>query len=94
MMAIFGALLPRFVLLVAWSNDASYWAQTLFGGPVLFLGGFLFFPWTTLIYGLVQPNGLTILNLVFIAAAFMVDLGTWGIGAFATRQQTSNYRGT
>ncbi len=56
MMAIFGALIPRFVLLVAWSNDATYWAQTLFGGPVLFLGGFLFFPWTTLIYGLVQTQ--------------------------------------
>jgi hypothetical protein len=94
MMAIFGALLPRFVLLVAWSNDSTYWAQTLFGGPVLFLGGFLFFPWTTLIYGLVQTNGLSILNLIFIAAAFLIDLGTWGIGAFATKKQADSYMGS
>jgi hypothetical protein len=94
MMAIFGALIPRFVLLVAWSNDATYWAQTLFGGPVLFLGGFLFFPWTTLIYGLVQTTGLSILNLIFIAAAFLIDLGTWGIGVFATKQKTDSYMGS
>ena len=25
MMAIFGALLPRFALLVGWANDPGYW---------------------------------------------------------------------
>ena len=92
MMAIFGALLPRFVLLVAWSNASSYWG-TLFGSPVWLLGGFLFFPWTTLIYGLVQQNGLSLLNWVFIGAALLIDLGTWGIGAFASRKQVSSYMG-
>ena len=48
MMAIFGAILPRFVLLVGWVNDPTAWTN-LFGSPVWFLGGFLFFPWTTLI---------------------------------------------
>jgi hypothetical protein len=94
MMAIFGAFIPRLVLLVAWSNDQAYWGTTLFGSGVWFLGGFLFFPWTTLIYGLVAPNGLSILNIIFLLAAFMIDLGTWGIGFFASRQQVSNYRGT
>ena len=93
MMAIFGAILPRFVLLVAWSNDQPYWSS-LFGSPIWFLGGFLFFPWTTLIYGLAQANGLSLLNWIFIPAAVAVDLGTWGIGAFATRKEVSNYRGT
>ncbi|HYH93972.1 MAG TPA: hypothetical protein VD763_12485 [Candidatus Saccharimonadales bacterium] len=91
MMAIFGAILPRFVLLVGWSNDAAYWG-TLFGSGVWTLFGFLFFPWTTLIYGLVQTNGLSLLNIIFLIAALLIDLGTWGIGAFATRQQVSNYR--
>ena len=93
MMAIFGALIPRFVLLVAWSNDSNYW-NTLFGSPVWFLGGFLFFPWTTLIYGFVAPNGLSLLNIVFLIAAFAIDLGTWGVGFFASREQVSSYRGT
>ena len=93
MMAIFGALLPRLVLLVGWSNDPTAWTS-LFGSPVWFLGGFLFFPWTTLIYGFVQPNGLSILNIIFLICAFAIDLGTWGIGFFAGRKEVSNYRGT
>jgi hypothetical protein len=93
MMAIFGAILPRFALLVGWFNDPAAWTAVL-GSPVWFLGGFLFFPWTTLIYGFVAPNGLSIVNIIFLAFALLVDLGTWGVGFFASREQVSNYRGT
>jgi len=55
-------------------------------------GGFLFFPWTTLIYALVYKNGLSLLNLIFLACALAVDLGTWGIGFFAGRKEYSSYR--
>jgi hypothetical protein len=92
MMALFGAILPRFMLLVVWSNDQTYWANLL-GLPVWFLGGFLFFPWTTLVYGFAAVNGLSLLNWIFIGAALLIDLGTWGIGFFASREQVSNYRG-
>ncbi len=91
MMAIFGALIPRLVLLVGWSNDQAYWGS-LFGSGVWLLGGFLFFPWTTLIYGFVAPNGLTLLNIIFLVGAIAIDLGTWGVGFFATRERASSYR--
>ena len=91
MMAIFGAILPRFLLLVGWSNDQAFWGS-LFGSQVWLLGGFIFFPWTTLIYGFVQLNGLNVLNLIFLVLGFLIDLGTWGVGFFATRQQVSNFR--
>ena len=94
MMAIFGAILPRFVLLVGWSNDPAGWVSGARLDPSLLLGGFLFFPWTTLIYGFVAPNGLSFLNIIFLIAAFAIDLGTWGIGFFASREQVSSYRGT
>ena len=93
MMAIFGAILPRFALLVGWSNNPASW-EAIFGSPVWFLGGFLFFPWTTLIYGFVQPNGLSLFNIIFLIGALLIDLGTWGVGIFATRREVSNYRGT
>ena len=93
MMAIFGALLPRFVLLVGWSNDPAGWGA-VFGSNIWLLGGFIFLPWTTLIYGLVQPNGLTFLNIIFLIGALGIDLATWGVGFFATRKQASSYRGT
>jgi len=72
MMALFGAILPRFMLLVVWSNDQTYWANLL-GMPVWFLGGFLFFPWTTLVYGFAAVNGLSLLNWIFIGAALLID---------------------
>jgi hypothetical protein len=93
MMAIFGAILPRFVILAGWVNDQAGW-KAVFGSEVWLLGGFLFFPWTTLIYALVQPNGLSLLNWIFLGCALLIDLGTWGIGFFAGRKEYSAYRGT
>ena len=92
MMAFFGALLPRFLILVGWVNDQAAW-QNLYGSSVLLLFGFLFFPWTTLIYGMVAANGMTVLNWIFVGLAIALDLGTWGVGFFASRKQVSNYRG-
>ena len=92
MMALFGAILPRFLLLVGWANDQTYW-QSVLGAPVWFLGGFLFFPWTTFVYGYVSPTGLSLLNWIFLGCALLIDLGTWGIGALAVRKQApSNFR--
>jgi hypothetical protein len=93
MMAIFGALLPRFILLVGWVNDAEYWAN-LFGGALWSALGFLFLPWTMLVYGVAQTNGMTLLNWIFVAIAFVIDLGTWGVGAFAARKQASSIYGS
>jgi hypothetical protein len=93
MMAIFGAILPRFVLLAGWVNDQAGWAS-LFGSPVWFLGGFLFFPWTTLVYGLAVQNGMTLLNWILLGCALLIDLGTWGVGFFAGRKEYSAYRGS
>lgn len=91
MMAFFGAIIPRFVLLVGWVNDQTYW-QNVFNAPIWFLAGFLLFPWTTLIYGLAQQNGMSFLNWIFLGGALLIDLGTWGIGVFAGRKQYDAYR--
>jgi hypothetical protein len=92
-MALFGAILPRFALLVGWFNDPAYW-NAVFGSQLWLFLGFIVLPWTTFIYGLAAPNGLSIINIIFLAFALLIDLGTWGIGFFAARKQTSSYRGT
>ena len=92
-MAIFGAIVPRFVLFVGWFNDPAFW-NAVFSSQVLFVLGFIFLPWTTLIYGLASPNGLSLINWIFLLFGVLIDLGTWGVGFFAVRQQTSSYRGT
>jgi hypothetical protein len=88
-----GALAPRLALFAGWSNDQPYW-DAVFGSQLWLVAGFLFLPWTTLIYGLVAPNGLTLLNIVFLVLGFVADLTTWGIGGLAGRKEYSAYRGT
>lgn len=89
--ALIGAILPRFVLLVGWSNDQAYWGS-LFGSEVWLGLGWLVLPWTTLVYGLAQPNGMTPLNWIFLLMAVVADVGTWGIGVFGSRKEVSAYR--
>jgi hypothetical protein len=88
---IFGIILPRFALLVGWYNDPTFW-NNLLTSQVWLLGGFLFFPWATLIYGFTAPNGMTLINWIFVIAAFFLDLATWGIGALSAREPVSNFR--
>jgi len=90
--AIVGAILPRFALLVGWSNAQAYWGS-LFGSEIWLGLGFLFMPWTTLVYGLFQGNGLSLLNWAFLIMAIIGDLGTWGIAGFGSRKDVSAYRG-
>jgi hypothetical protein len=42
LMAIFGAILPRFAILAGWVNDQAGWQAAFV--RVWLLGGFLFFP--------------------------------------------------
>ena len=88
--AALGIILPRFALLVAWYNDPTYWNTLL--GSQLWLGlGFIFLPWTTLIYGFTAANGLSFINIIFIGLAILGDVGTWGGGFLGTRKRVSNY---
>jgi len=91
LVAVFGFILPRFLLLVGWSNDPTFW-NSVFGSQLWLGVGFLALPWTTFIYGLTERNGLTPLNILFILLAVVLDIGTWGGGILGTRRQTSNFR--
>lgn len=78
--ALINAILPRFLLLVGWTNDQAYWGS-LFGSSFWLAGGILVLPWTTLVYGFAKPNGLTLLDLIFLVCGLLLDpvhLGTRG----------------
>ena len=91
--ALFSIILPRFALLVGWYNNPNAW-NALYGSQLLFGLGWLAIPWTTLIYGFVAPNGMSLLNWIFVLLAFLLDIGTYGLGFFGGRKQYSSYRGT
>ena len=91
--AILFAFGPRAAILVWWLIEPLRWGAAFdtFLWPFL---GFLVLPWTMLVYGIAQTNGMTLLNWIFLGLAFLIDLGTWGVGAFAARERASSYRGT
>ena len=90
MMAIFGALLPRFVILAGWINDQAGW-KAVFGSEIWLLGGFIFLPWTTLAWTVAYApiQGVTGFGWFFVIFAFLVDIGTHIGSAQARRDQRS-----
>jgi hypothetical protein len=78
---IFG---PRIVTVVWWLLDMARWSATFDTFIVPFLG-FLFLPWTTIMYVLVAPQGVTGIDWLWIALAVLADIGAVGGGAARRR---------
>ena len=81
---------PRLGILIWWLLDPVRWnlAFQSFLWPLL---GFLFLPWTTLMYVIVGVNGLSWFDWVWLAIALMVDLGSYGGGAYGNRNRIPGY---
>ena len=83
---LLGAVFPRtaIVLLELFSN----WNDTAFDSFWIGFAGWLFLPYTTLAYVLMDQWGDPISGFgwVIVAFAFLVDLGSW-FGSSRTQQQ-------
>jgi hypothetical protein len=75
---------PRLVMVLWWLFDMARWAAT-FDNVLLPILGFVFAPWTTLMYVLVAPNGVAGMDWLFLGIAVVVDLGAIGGGASRRR---------
>ncbi len=77
---------PRAVIFLWWLFEPVRWSATFdtFIWPFL---GFLFLPWTTLMYVLVYPGGIDTIDLVWLGLAFACDLFSWFGGAFGNRDR-------
>jgi hypothetical protein len=64
-----------------------------FGPNPLILGlGFLFVPWTTLMYVLFwTANGLGLVGWIFVIVGFLGDIGTYGGGFLGNRSRVESY---
>jgi hypothetical protein len=69
---------PRVALVIMWLFTG--FIGRAFDGFLIPLLGFIFLPWTTIVYALVAPGGLSLLNIVFLVLAFMADIGSFGGG--------------
>jgi hypothetical protein len=92
-MCLFLSLLlfgPRVGIILWWLVEPVRWQATFdtFIWPFL---GFLFLPWTTLMYVLVAPLGVEGLDWLWIALAVLADLASYAGGAFGGRGRVPGY---
>jgi hypothetical protein len=71
---------PRVAFVLWWLFDTSRINHT-FTNIIWPLLGVLFVPWTTLMYVIVYPHGITGFDWVWLGLALVIDLGTYGGGA-------------
>jgi hypothetical protein len=67
---------PRFALVFWWLIQTRY-VNAAFSNFLFAILGFLFLPWTTLMWVIVYPGGISLVNWVFLGIAFMIDMGTY-----------------
>lgn len=80
LLALLLALSPRFILFFMWLFQSS--RLDAFSGFWLPFIGFLFLPFTTLMYMLVwsASNGVSFIGWVLVLLAFLMDMGSYGSG--------------
>jgi hypothetical protein len=53
------------------------------------LAGFLFLPWTTLMYVLVAPGGIDTIDAIGLVLAVVIDIGSYASGGVSGRRRYS-----
>ncbi len=88
---ILGILGPRIFIVFWWLTDPARW-NLVFGGALVPALGFLFLPWTTIMYVLFwTTGGLDLVGWLFVAAAVVADIGTYGGGALGNKDKVQSY---
>ncbi len=85
------ALGPRAAILLWWLVEPVRWGATFdtFLWPFV---GFLILPWTTLMYVLVFPAGITGFDFVWLAIAVAMDVFSWAGGGYTNRDRLPTSR--
>jgi len=77
---------PRVIAVIWWLVDQVRWAAT-FDNILLPIVGILIVPWTTIMYVLVAPQGLDLVDWLFLGLALLADIGGFAGGALKGRNQ-------
>ena len=81
---------PRAAIVIWWLVQPVRW-QAAFDTWIWPLLGFIFVPWTTLMYVLVAPGGVIGFDWVWIALAVVADIGMWAGGGYGNRDRIPGY---
>ena len=81
---------PRAAILVWWLVDTARWnaAFESFIWPLL---GFLFLPWTTIMYVLVFPGGIAGFDWIWLGLGVLADIASYSGSAYGNRDRIPGY---
>ena len=80
---------PRAGILVWWLISPARWnlAFDSFIWPLL---GFLFLPWTTLMYVIIFPSGITGFDWIWLGLGVLADIGMYAGGGYGNKSKFSS----
>lgn len=77
---------PRAGILVWWLFDQARWEAAFNSFFWAFLG-FMFLPWTTLMFALVSTNGVNGFDWIWLGLGLLSDISMYGGGGYGNRGQ-------
>ena len=82
---------PRAGILIWWLIDSRRW-EIAFESFIWPLLGFIFLPWTTLMYVIVAPvGGVTGFDWVWMGLAVLADISMYAGGGIGNRKRVPGY---
>ena len=91
-LALLGILGPRALIVVWWLAEPARWSVTFNNQVLLPALGFVFLPWTTIMYVLVwTQSGLQPGGWLLVGLGVFLDIGTYGGGAFGNKDKVQSY---
>ncbi|HET6443497.1 MAG TPA: hypothetical protein VFI27_02865 [candidate division Zixibacteria bacterium] len=82
---------PRAALVIWALINPAYVLNAMWNSWLWLILGTAFLPSTTLMYLIVYPGGLSIINWLFLGLAFFFDIAAHTGGAFGNRDRITSY---
>lgn len=76
---------PRAAILVWWLIDTDRW-ELAFDNFIWAILGFIFVPWTTMMWVAVAPGGVSGFDYIWLALAIFADVVQWTSGYWGRRR--------
>ncbi len=83
---------PRFAILIWWLIQPVRF-NAAFNSFLWSFLGFLFLPWTTLMYLLIFPGGVNGFDWVWLGLGLLFDIGSYTGGGYGNRNRIPGYSG-
>jgi len=81
-LVVFG---PRLAILIWWLINPVYVRLGVDGNWILAILGWVFLPWTAIMYLIVFPNGIVGFDWVLIGLGLLFDVMSYGGGGYGNR---------